>query len=191
KWGRNGIKVLLAGNFQKMKVDKINVPSALNGTVLNQKTFFSDREEAFLLASAPNAKFNLSLDYNWKKFGFGTRLTYFGKVKLMGFGDATADNPNQTGINPMVPTDADPNVYVPEHFNFKGKLVTDAFFSYSINKKVTFFAGVDNIFNVHPDLGVNPQAKGWFGDNESGGPWDSVQMGFNGRKIFTKMSFNF
>jgi iron complex outermembrane receptor protein len=53
------------------------------------------------------------------------------------------------------------------------------------------FAGVDDVFNVHPDLGVNPQAKGWFGDNESGGPWDSVQMGFNGRKLFTKLAFNF
>ena len=191
KWGNNGIKILLAGNYQHMKVDKINVPSALNGTVLNQKTFFSDREEAFLLASAPNTKFNLSLQYSLKKFGVGTNLTYFGKVKLLGFGDATADNPNQTGINPQVPTDADPNVYVPEHFNFKGKLVADIFASYNITKKITIFIGADNILNVHPDLGVNPQAKGWFGDNESGGAWDSVQMGFNGRKLFTKLSFNF
>ncbi|MBK8786524.1 MAG: TonB-dependent receptor [Chitinophagaceae bacterium] len=191
KWGNNNIKVLLAGNFQKMKVDKINVPSALNGTVLNQKTFFSDREEAFLLASAPNTKFNVSLQYSLKKFGVGANLSYFGKIKLMGFGDATADNPNQTGINPQVPTDADPNVYVSEHFNFKGKLVTDLFASYNITKKIAVFIGVDNIFNIHPDLGVNPQAKGWFGDNESGGPWDSVQMGFNGRKLFTKLSFNF
>lgn len=191
KWGRNSIKALLAGNFQSMKVDAINVPSALSGTVLNQKTFFSDREEAFLLASAPNTKFNLSLEYNCKKLGVGTHLTYFGKIKLMGFGDATADNPNQTGINPMVPTDNDPNVYVPEHFNFSGKLVTDVFVSYSLTKKITVFVGVDNVFNVHPDLGVNPQAKGWFGDNESGGPWDSVQMGFNGRKLFTRLSFNF
>ncbi len=191
RWGNNSFKILLAGNFQHMKVDKVNVPAPLKGTVLNKKTFFSDREEAFLLASAPNAKFNLSMDYNCKKFGVGTRLNYFGKVKLLGFGDATADNPNQTGINPMVPTDADGSVYVPEEFNFKGKLVTDVYASYSINKRITFFIGVDNVFNVHPDLGVNPQAKGWFGDNESGGPWDSVQMGFNGRKIFTKMSFNF
>ena len=73
------------------------------------------------------------------------------------------------------------------HFNFKGKLVTDVFASYNITKKITVFIGVDNVFNVHPDLGVNPQAKGWFGDNESGGPWDSVQMGFNGRKLFTKL----
>ncbi len=191
KWGNNRIKALLAGNFQQMKVDKINVPSALKGTVLNQKTFFSDREEAFLLASAPNAKFNLSLEYNLKKFGVGTHLTYFGKIKLLGFGDATADNPNQTGINPQVPTDADPNVYVPETFNFKGKMIADVFASYNITKKIAVFIGVDNVFNVHPDLGVNPQAKGWFGDNESGGAWDSVQMGFNGRKLFTKLSFNF
>lgn len=191
KWGNNSFKVLLAGNYQHMKVDKINVPSALNGTQLNRKTFFSDREEAFLLASAPNTKFNLNLQYGMKKLGVGVNLTYFGKVKLMGFGDATADNPNQTGINPMVPTDADPNVYVPEHFNFKGKLVTDVFVSYNITKKITVFVGADNVFNVHPNLGVNPQAKGWFGDNESGGPWDSVQMGFNGRKLFGKLSFNF
>ena len=191
KWGRNGIRALLAGNFQKMKVDDINVPSALNGTQLNRKTFFSDREEAFLLASAPNAKFNLNLEYNWKKLIVGTNLTYYGKIKLMGFGDATADNPNQTGINPMVPTDADPNVYVPEHFNFNGKLVTDVYVAYKICKKITVFAGADNVLNVHPNLGVNPQAKGWFGDNESGGPWDSVQMGFNGRKLFAKVAFNF
>jgi len=40
-------------------------------------------------------------------------------------------------------------------------------------------------------LGFAEQAKGWAGDNESGGPWDSVQMGFNGRRIFGKLAFNF
>jgi len=191
KWGKNGLRLLLAGNFQKMKVDAIKVPSALNGTVLNQKTFFSDREEAFLLASAPNAKFNLNAEYNMGKIGAGVHLTYFGKVRLLGFGDATADNPNQTGINPQVPTDADGSVYVPETFDFKGKLVTDVFVSYRILKRLSVFIGVDNVLNVHPNLGVNPLAKGWFGDNESGGAWDSVQMGFNGRKLFGKIAFNF
>ena len=190
KWGKSGLKLLLAGNFQKMKVDAINVPSALNGTVLNQKTFFSDREEAFLLASAPNLKFNLSADYTCKKYGAGVHLNYFGKIKLLGFGDALPDNPNQTGINPQVPTDANGSVYVPEAFNFNGKLVTDAYLSYRLTKKIAVFIGVDNILNVHPNLGVNPEAKGWFGDNESGGPWDSVQMGFNGRKLFGKISVN-
>lgn len=190
KWGDRGIKVQFAGNFQHMTIDDINVPSALNGTELSRKTFYSDREEAFLIASAPNAKLNLNGEYDYKRCGAGFHLTYWGKIKLMGFGDATADNPNQTGINPQVPSDADPNVLVPEVFNFDGKLTTDIYAFHKLSKKITFYLGVDNVFNVHPDLGVNPAAKGWFGDNESGGPWDSVQMGFNGMRVFGKIALD-
>ena len=79
---------------------------------------------------------------------------------------------------------------VPEHFNFDGKVVTDLYGSYKFSKQVTLFVGADNLFNVHPDIGVNPLAKGWAGDNESGGPWDSVQMGFNGMRLFAKLSWD-
>ena len=191
KWGNRGVRALFAGNFQHMTIDAIHVPDALNSNTLNRKTFFSDREEAFLLASAPKTKFNLSLGYDVNKIGFGTNLTYFGKIKLLGFGDATAENPNYTGINPHVPTDADPSILVPEIFNYNGKIVTDVFASYKISKKISLFVGADNLFNIHPNLGVNQLAKGWAGNNESGGPWDSVQMGFNGRRLFSKLSFNF
>ncbi len=190
RWGKNTFRGLLAGNLQHMTIDAIHVPAALNGTPLNRKTFFSDREEAFLIASAPKQKLALSLEYDVAKFGVGTHLTYFGKIVLLGFGDATADNPNQTGINPMVPSDADPNVYVPERFNYNGKLVTDLFVSYQLAKHLTGYAGADNLFNIHPNLGSNPLAKGWSGDNESGGPWDSVQMGFNGRRLFVRLALD-
>jgi len=191
RWGHNSFHALLAGNLQNMTIDAIHVPSTLNSTDLNRKTFYSDREKAFLLASAPNHKFALSLDYTMNKFGIGTHFTYFGKIRLMGFGDSTAENPNQTGINPMVPSDADDKVLVPEVFNFNGKVVTDLYVSYKFTKHLSLFIGADNLFNVHPDLGVNPLAKGWFGDNESGGPWDSVQMGFNGLHLFGKLALNF
>ncbi|MDI9363936.1 MAG: TonB-dependent receptor [Flavobacterium sp.] len=194
KWGNKSLKVLLAGNMQNMTIDEIHVPTALNSTPLNRKTFFSDREEAFLIASAPKAKFTLNIDYTAGKLGLGTHITSFGKIRLMGFGDAASpagDNPNYSGINPMVPTDANPNVYVPEVFNYNAKFVTDVYASYKICKKATLFLGADNLFNVHPDLGVNQQAKYWAGDNESGGPWDSVQMGFNGLRLFTKLVINF
>src|SRR6201991_1315196 len=189
-WSKNYIKILLAGNLQHMDIDAIHVPPALNGTPLNQKTFFSDREKAFLLASAPKQKFALNIEYGLGKFGVGTHLTYFGKISLLGFGTVTNDNPNQTGINPMVPTDADPDKLVPEVFNYNGKVTTDVYCSYKLSKKVSVFIGADNLFNVHPDLGVNPLAKGWAGDNESGGPWDSVQMGFNGLRLFCKFALN-
>ncbi|WP_462248553.1 TonB-dependent receptor, partial [Ferruginibacter sp.] len=126
KWGNKSFKGLLAGNFQKINLDEIHVPAALSGTVLNQKTFYSDREIAFLKASAPGAKFNLSLNYTCGKLGAGTNLTYYGGIKLLGFGDATPENPNYAGINPQVPSDATGDL-VPEIFDYKGKFVTDIF----------------------------------------------------------------
>ena len=200
KIGRGTLKVLLAGNLQDLTIDEINIPAVLNDTKLHQKTFYSDREEAFIEASAPQSKFSLGLDYTMDKFGFGAHFTSFGKIVLLGFGDGATpdpsspggfDNPNYSGINPRVPSDANPNVYVPEVFNYKGKITTDIYASYKFSKKVSLFIGADNVFNVHPDLGVSPQAKGYAQDNESGGAWDSVQMGFNGRRLFTKLAFNF
>ena len=60
-----------------------------------------------------------------------------------------------------------------------------------VAKKTSLILGADNIFNIHPDFAVNPLAKGWAGDNETGGPWDGVQMGYNGLRIFTKLAFKF
>ena len=200
KIGKNTLKVLLAGNLQDLTIDEINIPAVLNDTKLHQKTFYSDREEAFIEASAPESKFSLGLDYTMDKFGFGAHFTSFGKIVLLGFGDGTApdpnspggfDNPNYSGINPRVPSDADPSIYVPEVFNYKGKITTDIYVSYKFSKKISLFIGADNVFNIHPDLGVSPQAKGYAQDNESGGAWDSVQMGFNGRRLFTKLALNF
>ena len=190
KLGKGNFKALLAGNVQSITIDDIKVPSALNTNTLNRKTFFSDREEAFLKASAPKAKIGLSLNYTLGKLGAGSNLTYYGKVLLKGFGDATPENPNYAGINPMVPSDAN-GTYVPENFNYNGKVVTDVFVSFKLCKQASLFIGADNVFNVHPDLGVVQAARGWAGDNESGGPWDSVQMGFNGRRLFGKIAFSF
>ncbi len=190
---RNTLHILLAGNMQHINIDDIHVPPALNDSKLHQKTFYSDREEAFLAASAPNGKFSLGLDYSMQKWGFGAHFTSYGKIVLLGFGDSGApsgDNPNGSGIDPQVPDDAT-GTYVPEIFNYNHKVTTDIYASFKFTRNITLFIGADNLFNVHPDLGVNPLAKGWFGDNESGGPWDSVQMGFNGRRLFGKLAFNF
>jgi len=193
KWGSNSLKVLFAGNFQHLTIDEIHIPAALNDSKLHQKTFYSDREEAFLKASAPDSKLSLGVDYTRHKLGFGTHFTTYGKIVLLGFGDGASpsgDNPNYSGINPQVPSDATGN-YVPEVFNYNGKVTTDIYASYKFCSHSSIFIGADNLFNVHPDLGVNPLAKGWAGDNESGGPWDSVQMGFNGLKLFFKLVVNF
>ncbi len=179
------LKFLLVGNLQRIEIDAINVPDALSTTEYNANTFFNDREKYFLKASAPASKFSFSTEYTKKKVSIGARVTYFGNLTLTGFGY------NGDGINPEVPSDADENVFLPELFNYGGKFATDIYSNIQLSKKVSFIFGADNIFNVHPDFAVNPQAKYWAGDNETGGPWDGVQMGYNGLRLFTKLAFRF
>ena len=180
-------KVLFVANFQDIAIDAIHVPAALSTTEYNTSTFFSDREKYFLKASAPKSKFSMNLDYTKNKISVGARVTYFGDVTLSGFGV------NGDGVNPQVPADADEsgNTLVPEIFYYKGKFTTDVYLNVQVNKKIAWVLGADNILNTHPDFAVNPQAKWWAGDNETGGPWDGVQMGYNGMRIFSKLSFKF
>ena len=202
----NSLKILLAGNVQKMTVDKVTVPAVLNDSYRHRKTFFSDREEAFLIASAPRAKFSFGVDYTFHKIGVGTHLTYFGNIKSLGFGwtglasQAGTGGPGDpaisgsfTGIDPYVDIDGfnDQINVVREVFNYRAKITTDVYASYKICKHMSLFAGVDNLFNVHPDLSAVPNARYESFDNESGGPWESVQMGFNGMRLFSKLVFNF
>jgi iron complex outermembrane receptor protein len=206
RWGTKTFKALLAGNIQDMKVDDVNVPAKLDDSYLHRKTFFSDREEAFLLASAPKAKFSLNLSYNVNKLGFGSVFTYYGKVSTLGFGwtglasAAGTGGPGDpdisgsfTGIDPYVDIDgfSDQVHVTPEVFRYGGKLTTDVFVSYAFSKKINLFAGADNLFNVHPDYAAVPNARYESFDNEMGGAWESVQMGFNGMRLFGRLVFSF
>ena len=203
KWGKHGFKALLAGNIQNVNIDNINVPTALGTSYADQQAFFSSREQAFLVASAPHAKFSLALEYSYNKFAAGSHITYFGKLTTKGFGNASLagapDNgPGGAGISdqysgwdPYTAKD-DGTGAVPEDFVFHGKFTTDIYASYKISKKTTWTIGADNIFNVHPDLAVTAGAhQSSWGDSESGGPFDAVQMGYNGLRLFTKLAFNF
>jgi iron complex outermembrane receptor protein len=183
KWGKRNLKGLIAGNLQKMSVDKINVPVKLAASTFLQQTFLSDREQNFILASAPNTKISSLVEYGIDRYSVGARFTYFGKVSLLGFGE------DGLGINPTVPLD-NGSGNVPDQYDYRGKGTVDLYGSYRFNSHLTLFTGVDNLFNVHPDLGVAKGAKDWAYNNETGGPWDAVQMGGNGRRFFLKLAFS-
>jgi iron complex outermembrane receptor protein len=221
-WDKSHFYALLAGNIQGLVVNKINIPSTFKNSSSDSATFFNDREQYFLKASAPKDKFTLSLEYGINKFSIGTHLTYFGDVKELGFGTVASnekvvngqivDNPVSDPFFPYVGLDSDPNATNPltdkngnqvvanpvrEIFDFKPKMTTDLYASFKVNKILTWTLGVDNLFNVHPneDLvagsGSGTSGTSSFGDSESGGPYEAVQMGFNGRRIYTKLTFNF
>lgn len=184
KFGKNRVRLLAMGNIQEMTIDKINVPEKLNDTESHRKQFLSDREQAFILASAPPVKLGFNLEYGYKKFGIGTRLTYFGKIKILGYGE------DGLGIAPQVPND-DNTAYLPDEYLYSAKWVNDIYASYQITKNLNVNLGVDNLLNVHPDLGAVNGAKWWAFNNETGGPWDAVQMGGNGMRMFARLGFVF
>ena len=196
RWDKSHFNALLAGNIQGLTINKINIPTTFKHSASDSATFFSDREQYFLKASAPRAKFTLNLEYGIEKWALGTHLTYYGDVKELGFGEATppASAPDQ--FFPYVTLDNGTGV-VPEIFDFKPKVTTDLYVSYKVSKVISWTAGVDNLFNVHPGKAVVPgsisptSGTSSFGDSESGGPYEAVQMGFNGTRIFTKLSFHF
>ena len=203
KIGRNNLKILFAGNLQNISINKINVPGPLNDNYFDQQTFFSTREQAFLKASAPRAKASLNIEYDVKKLGFGTHITYFGELSTQGYGYASvpgADPNGPGGVNvsaaglgydPYVEKD-DGSGVVPEDFVFHGKVTTDLYIQYKMTKNISWVIGVDNLFNVHPDISATVGAKNasW-GDSESGGPFDAVQMGYNGTRLFAKFAYHF
>lgn len=202
RWGKKSFRALLAGNIQHVTINKINIPDELKSNYANQQAFYSTREQAFLKASAPRSKFSLGLDYTINKLSIGSHLTYFGKLVTKGFGyaslpHAAAGGPGGAGISdqgngwdPYVSSD-DGKTVIPEDFIFNGKVTTDVYAGYKITKNITWNLGADNLFNVHPDQSVTPDARmsSW-GDSESGGPFDAVQMGFNGIRLFTKFVIN-
>ena len=184
RWEHSSFKALFTGNFQDMEITNINIPPPLAGSEFLRSSFLSDREQAFILASAPKTKYGVNLEYTSNNFTVGARATHFGEVTLLGYGE------DGLGINPMVPLDNGTG-YVDDKYVYGGKTPLDIYFSYKLTKAVSLFVGCDNILNVHPDLGVAPGAKGWAYNNETGGPWDAVQMGGNGRRLFARVVFNF
>ncbi|HMG15353.1 MAG TPA: hypothetical protein VK590_07910, partial [Saprospiraceae bacterium] len=70
-------------------------------------------------------------------------------------------------------------------------MISDIYLSYRLCKNLKLFIGADNVFNVHPSLGAVQSAKYYAFNNETGGPWDAVQMGDNGTRFFARLAMNF
>lgn len=146
-----------------MVIEKIYTNQKLLG---KENTYFGLREQYFLLASAPKSKINFGIDYSSGSFFSNLKLTKFGKVELINWGD--------NGDNTADPGEVD---------KYASKTTMDLSFGYNL-RNFTFTLGGVNILNTYP-------TKHDPGLTESGGIWDAVQMGFSGAYYFAKVGFKF
>ncbi|NNT72889.1 TonB-dependent receptor [Flavobacterium sp. IMCC34852] len=167
KFGDNSFGATLVGNINDMKVDKVN-----NGT-LDEQTFFGEREKAFLLASAPENKFALNLNYARKWFDAGLAFTRFSEVRLLDY-QMYEDVADYGTFANQIKAATD---------TYGAKIVTDLTLGFNLSKNTKLSVGSNNLFNVYPD-----QQDDWV---EAGGYWDAVQMGFGGAYYYARMNFKF
>lgn len=152
--GPGRLQASLALNINKMTLGAIKTSSLLEG---QESTYFGPREKAFLLASAPPFKGNLTLDYKVNRFNVNLRLVAFGPITLVDW--AELDDVYET------------------------RVTADLALGYDISSNMSLVLGSSNFLNALPTIQNI--------DTESGGRWDPVQMGFNGRMLFARLRWKF
>jgi iron complex outermembrane receptor protein len=141
----------LVGNINNMEISNVK-----NGS-LDEGTFFGKREKAFLLASAPQSKFGLNLNYSKNKFDAGLAFTNFSKIVLIDYAD--------------------------EEDIYTAKTVTDLTLGYKLSKQLKLSVGSNNLFNIYPDQQDeqgNTEAGGYWDSVQMGfsGAYYYARLGF-------------
>jgi iron complex outermembrane receptor protein len=165
KMGNSELSFDLSGNINYMTIANIN------NKMLHEETFFGKREQQFLLASAPNSKFNLGVNYQYKRFKTSLNFTRFSEIKLIDWQitQGLANFNNSEAERLEAATD-----------RYQPRITTDLHFSYKINKIINIQLGAHNLLNIYPTQ------QNEFTD--SGGLWDAAQMGTNGSFYYTKLN---
>ena len=167
KSGDNSFGATLLGNINNMEVNSVN-----NGT-LDEQTFFGEREKAFLLASAPDNKFSLNLNYARKWFDAGLAFTRFSEVQLLDY-QMYEDVADYGSFANQIKAATD---------TYGAKIVTDLTLGFKLSSATKLSIGANNLLNIYPD-----QQDDWV---EAGGYWDAVQMGFGGAYYYARLGFRF
>ena len=129
------LNLSLAINLNETDVEGFNLPSGL------QEGDISSRDIDYLTRGTPRSKIILAGDYRCGNFGILTRFTRFGEIY-----DPRAIFTNPQGIE--------------QAQTFGAKLVTDLSLVAHVNENISVTASANNLFDVYPDMLINPQTRG-------------------------------
>ena len=165
KMENSELSINFSGNINYMSIADVK------NKLLDKETFFGERDRQFLLASAPKSKFNLGVNYQYKKLKTAINLTRFSSVQLIDW--QIIQNLSNFNNSEKERLDTATDIYEP-------KLTTDLHFSYPISTLINLQLGVNNLFNIYPTKQNSY--------TDSGGLWDATQMGTNGSFYYTKLN---
>ncbi|MEO6550216.1 MAG: TonB-dependent receptor [Ferruginibacter sp.] len=182
----NRLRFTLAATFIKNEVKKgddgkpiIKASDILvnSGQLAN---YFNREDQSRIEVASPTSKGNFTINYGHRKLGVMLRFAYFGKVTYL---DPTINPANPAGF----PVNAFTSQKETLDQEFDPKTVTDLSLSYDLTKDFTLTLGSNNIFDVYQD-------KHNHSGNVSTGRFiysrRVQQMGYNGRYVFARVSFN-
>jgi len=142
--------------------------------------YFNREDQSRIEVVSPSSKGNFMVTYNYRKFSTMLRFAYFGKAVYL---DPT--------IDPSNPASFPVNTFTGQKQTldqtFDPKTITDLSVSYDVTRYFTLTVGSTNIFDVYPDQQTHS-------GNVSLGRFiysrRVEQMGYNGRLVFARLSFN-
>ena len=126
--GTGRLTTTLAANLNRLLI--VGDAQTTPGLAGKEEIFFGVREQAFVKASAPPYKVNLTFDYSLGRFGALVRFVQFGHVLLYDYNN--------------------------ERNAYHDRLTTDVALSYSLTNQLRLSVGASNLFNQYPDF-FNPQ----------------------------------
>jgi iron complex outermembrane receptor protein len=120
-FGAHGVRASLVANFNDMELGDITTSPLLAG---KEDIYFGKREQAFLLASAPESKASFSLEHAWRRVESSLRVNRYGEVELVDWID-------------------EPDVY-------EAAYTVDAAVTYRVAPFASLTIGGANLFDAYP-----------------------------------------
>lgn len=144
------LNTTIAGTMSKtQRVGDINGSAALvAGGQINK--YYSEATKIYMEEAVPRTKVNIMNTLSIKKWDFFLRQSYFGKVTDPNTADVNGDG--------YIANSLVNGQYVEsEHPVWTSKTITDFSVTYSVNSKLKFTAGANNLFDIYPDQNLKTQ----------------------------------
>jgi len=142
--------------------------------------YFNREDQSRIEVASPKNKVTGTLNYKCGKFGAMLRVVRFGEVVYL--------DPTITGTDKFVANTFSGGTKETLDQTFTPKVITDITVNYQLAKAITVAVGANNIFDVYQDVHSHSanMSLGRFVYSRR-----VQQMGFNGRYVFGRLSFNF